>query len=52
MWAGVGQRIEYIGRHIIGAILKPGEPLNYPYVIDYQAANSNPVAEEGEILLD
>ncbi|KAK1361009.1 hypothetical protein POM88_045483 [Heracleum sosnowskyi] len=52
VWVGVGQQVEYIGRHIIGAILKPREPLDYPSVIDYQAANSNPVAEEGEIELD
>ncbi|KAK1366278.1 hypothetical protein POM88_041839 [Heracleum sosnowskyi] len=39
LWAGVGQEVEYIGRHIKGAILKLGEPLHYPSVIDYQAAN-------------
>ncbi|KAK1394401.1 hypothetical protein POM88_013457 [Heracleum sosnowskyi] len=52
LWAGVGQQVEYIGRHIKGAILKPGEPLHYPSVIDYQNANSNPVVEEGEIEMD
>jgi hypothetical protein len=52
LWAGVGQEVEYIGRHIRGAILKPGEPLHYLSVIDYQAANSNPVMEEGEIRMD
>ncbi|KAK1401133.1 hypothetical protein POM88_000738 [Heracleum sosnowskyi] len=52
LWAGVGQEVEYIGRHIKGAILKPGEPLYYPSVIDYQAANSNPVIKEGEIEMD
>ncbi|KAK1403404.1 hypothetical protein POM88_003009 [Heracleum sosnowskyi] len=49
LWAGVGQEVEYIGRHIQGAILKPGEPLHYPSVIDYQAANSDPMIKEGEI---
>ncbi|KAK1392060.1 hypothetical protein POM88_011116 [Heracleum sosnowskyi] len=52
LWAGVGQEVEYIGRHIRGAILKPGEPLHYPSVIDYQAANSDPMIEEGEIGMD
>ncbi|KAK1405665.1 hypothetical protein POM88_005270 [Heracleum sosnowskyi] len=52
LWAGVGQEVEYIGRHIQGAILKPGEPLHYPSVIDYQAANSDPMIEEGEIGMD
>ncbi|KAK1388463.1 hypothetical protein POM88_016641 [Heracleum sosnowskyi] len=41
LWVGVGQEVEYIGRHIQGAILKPGDSLHYPSVIDYQAANSN-----------
>ncbi|KAK1351402.1 hypothetical protein POM88_054375 [Heracleum sosnowskyi] len=52
LWAGVGQEAEYIGRHIQGAILKPGEPLHYLSVIDYQAANSDPMIEEGEIGMD
>ncbi|KAK1401332.1 hypothetical protein POM88_000937 [Heracleum sosnowskyi] len=52
VWAGMGQQVEYIGRHIIGAILKPGEPLHYPTVIDHQTAISDHVAEEGEILVD
>ncbi|KAK1361475.1 hypothetical protein POM88_045949 [Heracleum sosnowskyi] len=52
LWAGVGQEVEYIGRHIQGAILKPGEPLHYLSVIDYQAANSDPMIEEGEIGID
>ncbi|KAK1404248.1 hypothetical protein POM88_003853 [Heracleum sosnowskyi] len=52
LWAGVGQEVEYIGRHIQGAILKPGEPLHYLSVIDYQAANSDPMIEEGEIRMD
>ncbi|KAK1384174.1 hypothetical protein POM88_021909 [Heracleum sosnowskyi] len=52
LWVGVGQEVEYIGRHIKGVILKPGEPPHYPSVIDYQAANSNLVIEEGEIEMD
>ncbi|KAK1362098.1 hypothetical protein POM88_046572 [Heracleum sosnowskyi] len=52
LWAGVGQEVEYIARHIKGTILKPGESLHYPSVIDYQASNSNPVVEEGEIEMD
>ncbi|KAK1351903.1 hypothetical protein POM88_053908 [Heracleum sosnowskyi] len=52
LWAGVGQEVEYIGRHIQGAILKPGEPLHYLSVIDYQATNSDPMIEEGEIRMD
>ncbi|KAK1394001.1 hypothetical protein POM88_013057 [Heracleum sosnowskyi] len=52
LWAGVGQEVEYIGRHIQGAILKPGEPLHYLLVIDYQAANSDPMIEQGEIGMD
>ena len=52
LWAGVGQEVGYIGRHILGAILKPGEPLHYLSVIDYHAANSDPMIEEGEIGMD
>ena len=52
LWAGVGQEVEYIGRHIQGAILKPRDSLHYPSVIDYQVANSDPMIEEGEIEMD
>ncbi|KAK1356869.1 hypothetical protein POM88_050125 [Heracleum sosnowskyi] len=51
LWAGVDQEVEYIGRHIQGAILKPGDLLHYPSMIDYQAANSNPMIEEDNYIL-